>query len=133
MTDKPDRWVCRPHGEYPAEWMSGQIQREMCDRAGWVCEHCGMEFPHGSTKAKTARNSDGNPVILTVHHINGNKGDVRWENLLVCCQRCHLHIQSRWAPGRPLPQMWWKVPEWLIARGLVYEPALQPNLFDLED
>jgi hypothetical protein len=31
--------------------------------------------------------------ILTVHHLNGNKGDCRWWNLVSLCQRCHLRVQ----------------------------------------
>jgi hypothetical protein len=33
--------------------------------------------------------------ILTVHHANGRKADLRWFNLLALCQRCHLSVQSR--------------------------------------
>lgn len=33
--------------------------------------------------------------ILTVHHLNGVKGDCRWWNLAALCQRCHLTIQGR--------------------------------------
>jgi hypothetical protein len=32
--------------------------------------------------------------ILTVHHLNGNKADLRWWNLCALCQRCHLTIQG---------------------------------------
>jgi hypothetical protein len=33
--------------------------------------------------------------ILTVHHLNGNKLDCRWHNLVALCQRCHLLIQGK--------------------------------------
>jgi len=33
--------------------------------------------------------------ILTVHHLNGVKADLRWWNLAALCQRCHLQIQGR--------------------------------------
>lgn len=39
--------------------------------------------------------------ILTVHHLNGNKADCFWGNLLAVCQRCHLQIQSRVVPDIP--------------------------------
>lgn len=32
--------------------------------------------------------------ILTVHHLNGRKHDLRWWNLAALCQRCHLRIQT---------------------------------------
>jgi 5-methylcytosine-specific restriction endonuclease McrA len=33
--------------------------------------------------------------ILTVHHLNGVKHDLRWWNLAALCQRCHLSVQTR--------------------------------------
>ncbi len=33
--------------------------------------------------------------ILTVHHLDGNKANCRWWNLVALCQRCHLTIQSK--------------------------------------
>jgi hypothetical protein len=33
--------------------------------------------------------------VLTVHHLNGVKADLRWWNLAALCQRCHLEIQGR--------------------------------------
>jgi len=33
--------------------------------------------------------------ILTVHHLNGDKADLRWWNLVALCQRCHLEIQGK--------------------------------------
>ena len=33
--------------------------------------------------------------ILTVHHLNGDKLDCRWWNLVALCQRCHLTIQGK--------------------------------------
>lgn len=33
--------------------------------------------------------------ILTVHHLNGVKHDLRWWNLAALCQRCHLVIQNK--------------------------------------
>jgi hypothetical protein len=39
--------------------------------------------------------------ILTVHHLNGNKRDCRWWNLVALCQRCHLTIQGKVKMDRP--------------------------------
>lgn len=33
--------------------------------------------------------------VLTVHHLTGEKHDLRWWNLAALCQRCHLEIQGR--------------------------------------
>ena len=119
---------------YPPEWLDGSIQRVMYARANWTCEHCGMEFEPGTTFAKTARNRNGQPVILTVHHLDGNPANCSWRNLLACCQRCHLHIQGIWKPGGILPQVWEKnIPAWLVERGLAYETSPQLKLFEMEE
>lgn len=39
--------------------------------------------------------------ILTVHHLDGDKSNCRWWNLLALCQRCHLQIQGRLNPETP--------------------------------
>jgi hypothetical protein len=39
--------------------------------------------------------------ILTVHHLDGNKANCEWWNLLSLCQRCHLQIQTRLNPQLP--------------------------------
>ncbi len=39
--------------------------------------------------------------ILTVHHLDGNKANCEWWNLLSLCQRCHLQIQTRLNPQIP--------------------------------
>lgn len=41
--------------------------------------------------------------ILTVHHLNGNKADLRWWNLAALCQRCHLFIQRKVIMERVYP------------------------------
>ncbi len=115
---------------YPPEWVSGEVQRVMYHFAGWRCEHCGMQFEPGSTKAITERNADGKPVILTVHHLDGDPSNCAWWNLLVCCQRCHLHIQGVWKPGGVLPLEWRNEPPgWLILRSLPYQRNPQLDLW----
>lgn len=39
--------------------------------------------------------------ILTTHHLNGFKNDLRWWNLVSLDQRCHLEIQSKVNMRRP--------------------------------
>ena len=39
--------------------------------------------------------------IGTVHHMDGDKDNCVWWNLLALCQRCHLTIQSRVNPQQP--------------------------------
>jgi len=47
--------------------------------------------------------------ILTVHHLDGNKGNCRWWNLAALCQRCHLQIQGKVKMERVYP---WPHSEW---------------------
>lgn len=121
------RWAITTSGEYPSDWDA--IADAAKERVNWMCEHCGMQFVPGTNKAAEAVNANGKPTILTVHHLSGDKADCRWENLLVCCQKCHLHIQASWGPGQPLPARWQAAPGWLIERGLAYLPAPQLRLF----
>ncbi len=39
--------------------------------------------------------------ILTVHHLDGQKDNDAWWNLLSLCQRCHLEIQGKVDPRIP--------------------------------
>jgi 5-methylcytosine-specific restriction endonuclease McrA len=113
--------------DYPANW--DDIRQAAYQRAGWRCEHCGMVFIPGTTQARYAKNRDGKPSTLTVHHLNGDTHDNRWENLLAACQACHLHIQGTWKPGGMLP--WPEPPQWLIERGLDYQrPPVQLAMFE---
>lgn len=47
--------------------------------------------------------------ILTVHHLDGDKANCRWWNLVALCQRCHLQIQGRVLMARIWP---WEHTEW---------------------
>lgn len=82
-------WAIVTSGTYPADWLA--IATRVKGEASWRCIRC--QVPH-----------DANPATgntLTVHHLNGNKSDCRWHNLLALCQRCHLNIQRRVNPDRP--------------------------------
>lgn len=52
--------------------------------------------PPGETKIIVARWR-----VLTVHHLDGNKANCEWWNLLPLCQRCHLTVQTRLNPQLP--------------------------------
>jgi 5-methylcytosine-specific restriction endonuclease McrA len=89
-------------GEYPENW--SEIAYEVKTEAGWRCEQCGREH------------DPGHGYCLTVHHLNGDKGDCRRENLVALCQRCHLSVQAHYAPGQEfLPGL---KPAWAEVRGL---------------
>lgn len=47
--------------------------------------------------------------ILTVHHLDGNKANCRWWNLVSLCQRCHLTIQGKVKMERVWP---WEHTAW---------------------
>lgn len=90
-------------GYYPNDWT--EIATRIKDAAGWFCEHCG--HIHEPERGYT----------LTVHHLDGDKSNCDYRNLVALCQRCHLHIQARYWPGQLiLPGI--DVPEWMIRRGL---------------
>lgn len=78
--------------KYPANWAEISLARR--EKAGWRCEWCNAEYgkPHPIS---------GSKVVLSVHHIgvdypDGTHGDphdkmdVRPENLVALCSRCHL-------------------------------------------
>lgn len=73
-------------GEYPADW--GKIAYDKKNSAGWRCEHCGAPDDRESGH------------VLTVHHLDGNKANCDPSNLVALCQKCHLHIQSKYHPDQ---------------------------------
>jgi hypothetical protein len=80
-------WAVTPKNDYPADWR--EIATAVKDAANWTCVRCG--HPH----------SVEGWFILTVHHLDGDKVNGRWWNLLALCQRCHLSVQGRVMPERP--------------------------------
>lgn len=66
----------------------------------------------GKEKRRLARESVGNKCIrcqsasvpgriLTIHHMDGDKSNDQWYNLLPLCQVCHLQIQARLDHEKP--------------------------------
>jgi 5-methylcytosine-specific restriction endonuclease McrA len=89
-------------GEYPDDWPA--ISRETKERAGWRCIRCG--HPDGdrflvgevvvvACDERCTHPRDGKMRALTVHHLDGDKSNCRWWNLLALCQWCHLSVQAR--------------------------------------
>jgi hypothetical protein len=85
-------------------YAKGAGQWSPCDAE---CRHGGpvrfdgvtLNEPMGNLAAATTV-AHGTPVeaawrILTVHHLDGDKGNCRWWNLCALCQRCHLEIQGK--------------------------------------
>ncbi len=90
--------MSRFSGTYTRDWKA--IATAVKDAADWRCIRCG------------AAHLSGPGTILTVHHLDGDKGNNAWWNLLALCQRCHLSVQARVIPARPwlLEHSRWFVP-----------------------
>jgi len=73
--------------EYPDNWK--EIATKIKEHSEWKCIRCGHEH---DTK---------NGYMLTVHHLDGVKGNCEWWNLTALCQRCHLSVQARVVMERP--------------------------------
>lgn len=87
--------------DYPDNWH--EIANDIKDQAQWKCEHC--QHPHDTGKG----------YMLGVHHLDMNKANCTYENLVALCQRCHLRIQATYKPG----QLSFAPPDWAIKRGLM--------------
>ena len=109
-------------GDYPENWK--EIATEVKDRAGWRCERC--KHPHETSTArvpcddKCLHLKDGKQRMLTVHHLDMNKTNCEWWNLVALCQGCHLSIQAR----VDFEQSWmFELPPWLHDRWRAFTDA----------
>lgn len=66
---------------YPREWPLISLWVRVC--AGWRCEWCSAV--QGEPNPAT-----GSRVVLTVAHLSPAPEDVRPQNLVSLCRRCHL-------------------------------------------
>lgn len=78
------------------------------DRDGWYETTLPDAIQAGAVAAVWHR-VEARYRILTVHHLDGNKGNCRWWNLAALCQRCHLQIQGKVDMRRVYP---WPHSEW---------------------
>ena len=103
---------CTGRGGYPPEWHA-TIKHAVREQAGHRCVRCKHPYSGGGGKApcddQCTHGGPGEWRILTVHHLDGCKGNCRWWNLAALCQRCHLTIQGRVRMERVYP---WPHSEW---------------------
>lgn len=79
-------WKVHPRGQYPEDW--ADLALRVKGAADWSCIRCGHVHDPASH------------YVLTVHHLDGDKSNSAWWNLLALCQRCHLSIQGRVNPDQ---------------------------------
>jgi len=72
---------------YPKDWKI--IAEKIKQEANWGCIRC------------KHRHEVEIGYCLTVHHIDMNKTNCEWWNLVALCQRCHLHIQHKVQINQP--------------------------------
>lgn len=78
--------------DYPENWK--WLSKQIIKREGNRCYFCRSK--NGGKQIITK-----SKVVLTVHHIDGNKQNSETLNLIALCQRCHLrldlarHIKNR--------------------------------------
>ena len=100
-------------GDYPPRWY--RISQRVKRLNGYRCERCRHPdppdcSPRGYACDHLCRHAkDGKKRILTTHHLDGDKANVRLWNLASLCQVCHLVIQGRVAfyQGYALPHTPW--------------------------
>jgi len=88
--------------EYPINWK--WLSKQVIHDAGNKCELCGA--PNGISVVRPDKKDSSYPwyiapngysgrrtkIILTVHHIDGDKKNNSKHNLIALCQKCHLRL-----------------------------------------
>jgi hypothetical protein len=98
-------------GVYPPDWKA--VSRRVRDEAGWRCVRCFHPFDRDIGKPLACDICDlrrcRHQLITArprgvfnygVHHLDGDKGNCRWWNLLALDNACHLSVQARVIPER---------------------------------
>jgi 5-methylcytosine-specific restriction endonuclease McrA len=101
----------RFRGDYPADWPA--ISEAAMATTGFRCLRCGHPRGDGMVRGilgPAKRLSPCTPFCthaqdlklrtLTVHHLDGQKDNSRWWNLLPLCQVDHLIVQAKVIPER---------------------------------
>ena len=102
-------------GTYPRDWHA--IAKRVKEDAGERCVRCGhyndggrsAPWSTGECDQRCSHARDGKRRVLTVHHLDGDKSNCRWWNLLPLCQVCHLQIQAKVQPDQ---SYLWEHSEW---------------------
>jgi hypothetical protein len=90
--------MTRFRGEYIAD--RKDLHNAVRAEANHRCIRCGHHEGDSPTwrmpcDERCTHPRDGKMRILTVHHLDNDKSNNRWWNLLALCQSCHLTIQGR--------------------------------------
>jgi len=99
--------------DYPEDWP--EIARAVKERHGWNCERCGHAHEVESGH------------VLTVHHLDGDKGNCAAWNLAALCQRCHLKIQGRVRMEQGFMEQILPVSKWFRPHLAGYLESLKQN------
>jgi hypothetical protein len=83
--------------------INGSQPFDATNLAAQLTDELGYEVAHEAQAQAVIRGRlvEAQWRILTVHHLNRIKHDLRWWNLCALCQRCHLTIQSKVYLERP--------------------------------
>lgn len=108
--DTTDR--SRFRGQYPVEWR--ELSALVKAFAGHRCVRCKHPFTYDGVpvtcdelcdpfRGRLAQGYDAHDwstpgLNFTVHHLDGDKSNGRWWNLLALCNSCHLSFQARVIP-----------------------------------
>lgn len=81
-------------GDYPEAWpeIAARVKAEAGNRC-IRCRHPAETATHRVPCDELCLRHDWRKQrMLTVHHLDGDKSNCRWWNLLALCQVCHLQI-----------------------------------------
>ena len=74
---------------------------EKCRHGGPVRDEFGVVYSGPITAKFNPTAWEARWRILTVHHLDEDKANCRWWNLVALCQRCHLRMQRAVVMDRP--------------------------------